>query len=120
MLENPAPGALVKGVEDYAILLAVLGWVDQTHSDFNKVRSEAIRAVREAFEAEGILLAQPTQIALHWTDPRRDEAPASRKPSAAEMREIKDTSRDTTIERKVAQQRAESDSDLLTEAAPRE
>ncbi len=120
VLEEPAPGVLVKGVEDYAILLAVLGWVDQSRSDFNKVRSEAIRAVREAFAAEHILLAQPTQIALQWTDPHRDERPAPRQPNTEEMREIEDTSRDRTIDRKVAKQRAESDSDLLTEAAPRE
>ncbi len=120
VLEKPAPGTLVNRIEDYAIVLTVLGWVDQSRSDFNKVKSEAIRAVREAFEAEHILLAQPTQIALHWTDSRRDDRPEPRQPNAAEMREIKDTSRDTTIDRKVAKQRAESDSDLLTEAAPRE
>ena len=46
--------------------------------------------------------------------------PKAREPSADELREIKDTSRDTTIEKKVEQRRASADNDLLTAAAPRE
>lgn len=120
VLERPAPAALVSAIDDYAIVLIVQGWVDQGKSDFGKVKGEAIRLVKEAFDAEGIDLAQPVQIAREWTEPRARAASATREPSAAEMREITDTSRDTTIDRKVAKQRAEADNDLLTEAAPRE
>jgi small-conductance mechanosensitive channel len=120
VLEEPAPVALVNRIGDYAIVISVLGWVDQTKSDFGRVKSETIRATKQAFDVEHVLLAQPTQIALQWIEPRRAETTTARKPSAEEMREIKDTSRDTTIDRKVAQRRAEADSDLLTDAAPRE
>jgi small-conductance mechanosensitive channel len=120
VLEKPAAAALVSAIEDFRIVLTVQGWVDQGQSDFNKTKSEAIRLIKKAFDAEGIALAQPTQIGLEWIEPKRGEGPGTRKPSAAEMREIKDTSRDTTIEKKVEEKRAESDSDLLTEAAPRE
>ncbi|HEY6813981.1 MAG TPA: mechanosensitive ion channel family protein [Croceibacterium sp.] len=120
VLDTPAPAALVSRIDEYAIVLVVQGWVDQTRSDFNKVKGETIRVVKEAFDAEDIDLAQPVQIAREWSEPRRPEAARTREPSAAEMREIKDTSRDTTIDRKVAQQRAEADNDLLTTAAPRE
>lgn len=120
VLDKPAPASLVSAIDDFRIVLTVQGWVDQGQSDFNKTKSEAIRLVKKAFDAEGILIAQPTQIGLEWTEPKRGEGPDTRKPSAAEMREIKDTSRDTTIEQKVEEKRAESDTDLLTEAAPRE
>jgi small-conductance mechanosensitive channel len=120
VLEEPAPATLVNRIEDYAIVLTVLGWVDQSSADFNKVRSETIRAIKDAFDAEGIVLAQPTQIPLKWAEPRRAEGAPTRQPSAAELREIKDTSADTTIEKKVEERRAEADNDLLTEAAPRE
>lgn len=121
VLDEPAPAAVVSRIDEYAIVLTVLGWVDQQKSDFNKVKSEAIRAVKEAFDAEGIDLAEPVQNYRELPGARApaDTAP-TRAPSAEEMREIQDTSRDRTIERKVEQQRAESDSDLLTEAAPRE
>lgn len=124
VLEKPSASALISGIDTAAIVLVVQGWVDQRHSDFNKVRSEAIRAVKEAFDREGIDLAEPIQnyrILPPDEEPQKPAAPApTRKPSAEELREIQDTSRDTTIERKVEQQRAKSDTDLLTEAAPRE
>jgi small-conductance mechanosensitive channel len=120
VLAEPSPGALVSRIDEYAIVLTVLGWVDQGSSDFNKVKGEAIRAIKEAFDAADIDLAQPVQIAREWVEPRRVDAPGTRKPSTAELREIQDTSADTTIEKKVEERRAEADNDLLTEAAPRE
>lgn len=120
VLDEPGATVLVDRIDDYAIVIKVLGWVDQTSSDFGKVKGEAIRAIKEAFDAEDVDLAQPVQIAREWTESRRIDLPRTRQPSAAELREIKDTSRDTTIEKKVEERRAEADNDLLTEAAPRE
>ena len=123
VIDKPAPAVLISGIDEYAIVLTVQGWVDQQHSDFNKVRSEAIRAVKEAFDAEDIALAEPVQNyrALPAAPPDEPaEPPKTRQPSAAELREIQDTSRDTTIDRKVHEQRAAADNDLLSEAAPRE
>jgi len=50
--------------------------------------------------------------------PRPEPAPtaAADQPTADELREITDTSRDRTIENKVAEQRAEADDDLLAPA----
>jgi small conductance mechanosensitive channel len=119
VLDDPAPAAVVSRIDEYAIVLSVLGWVDQRASDFNKVRSEAIRTVKEAFDAARIALAEPVQNYRELRDPDA-VTPVARRPSEAELREITDTSRDRTIERKVARQRAESDTDLLRERAPRE
>ncbi len=112
VLGEPAPAALVGRIDEYSIVLVIQGWVDQRSSDFNKVKGEAIRAVKETFDDEDIDLAQPVQIAREWSEPRRADAPKSREPSAAELREIKDTSRDTTIDRKVERRRATADDDL--------
>jgi small-conductance mechanosensitive channel len=120
VLADPAPTAIVTRIDEYAIVLAVYAWVDQRHSDFGKVKSETIRAVKEAFDAEGIGLAEPVQNYRELPAPPPAEAPRTRAPSSEELREIKDTSADTTIEKKVEERRAEADNDLLTEAAPRE
>ncbi|HEU4652019.1 MAG TPA: mechanosensitive ion channel domain-containing protein [Croceibacterium sp.] len=124
VLAEPAVSSLLDRVEDYAFVLKVLAWVDQRKSDFNKVRSEALRAVKDAFEAEGIALAQPVQaIVQAAAAPVRSRdapAPAQRRPSADEMQSIADTTADSTIRDKVREQRETADDDLLTEGAARE
>lgn len=122
VLEEPQPACQVNRIDEYAIVLTVLGWVDQRSSDFNKVRSEAIRAVKEAFDAEHVRLAEPVQNYRELPAPREeeDDAPKSRRPTEAEMEAIKDTSVDTTIRQKVEERRQSTDNDLLSPAAPRE
>ena len=122
MLFRSQPACQVNRIDEYAIVLTVLGWVDQRSSDFNKVRSEAIRAVKEAFDAEHVRLAEPVQNYRELPAPReeQDDAPKSRRPTEAEMEAIKDTSVDTTIRQKVEERRQSTDNDLLSPAAPRE
>ena len=122
VLEEPQPACQVNRIDEYAIVLTVLGWVDQRSSDFNKVRSEAIRAVKEAFDAEHVRLAEPVQNYRELPAPReeQDDAPKSRRPTEAEMEAIKDTSVDTTIRQKVEERRQSTANDLLSPAAPRE
>ena len=120
VLEEPAPAAIVTRIDEYAIVLEVQAWVDQRDSNFDKVKSETIRAVKEAFDAEGIGLAEPVQNYRELPPARPAAEARTRAPSSEELREIRDTSRDTTIEKRVEERRAEADNDLLTEAAPRE
>src|SRR5690606_18963285 len=61
VLEEPAPSVVVSRIDEYAIVITVLGWVDQRSSDFGKVKSETIRLVKEAFDARHIELAEPVQ-----------------------------------------------------------
>jgi len=124
VLDEPAAATLLDRVDNYAFVLKVLAWVDQRRSDFNKVRSETLRAVRNAFEAEGIALAEPPQTVrqLFGNEPAGagDQAPKPRRPSDEEMRSIADTRADGTIREKVRERRETTDNDLLTEGAPRE
>jgi len=105
----------VSRIDEYAIVITVLGWVDQRSSDFGKVKSETIRLVKEAFDARHIELAEPVQNYRELRAPRPEPAStaAAYQPTAEELRQITDTSRDRTIENKVAEQRAEADDDLL-------
>ena len=41
------------------MVLRIQGWVDQRAADFQKVRSEAQRVVKEAFDDAGIVMPEP-------------------------------------------------------------
>ncbi len=127
VVEEPAAAVLIDRVEESGVVLKVLGWANQAKSDFNKVRSEAIRAVKEALETEGITIGLPTVSTVRYLGPRDDlgdegspSRDAASAPTDEELRTITDTGVDTTIRDKVRERRAEADNDLLTSAAPRE
>ena len=56
-----APGAtvIVEDLGDSSVTLTVMAWIDQRTSDVRKVRSEAIRFVKQAFDAAGIVMPEP-------------------------------------------------------------
>ena len=125
VLHEPGASAEIDRVEETGIVLKVLAWVDQRRSDFGKTRSEAIRIVKEALEAEHVALAKPFQtvrVTRSSAGNMEDSNVAlePRKPTAAEVRSITDTGVDTTIKEKVDARREEAKNDLLTSAAPRE
>lgn len=120
VLEEPQPVALIDRIEDYTAVLKVLAWVDQTRSDFHKTRSETIRAVKDALEAEHIDITAPVQLVRHVPDGAQDGSGAPSQPTSEEMRAVKDTSPDTTIEQKVEERRAEASEDMLKPSARRE
>ena len=59
VLDDPAPYCTVEALGDSNVILRVFGWVDQQHADFLRVRSEAIRLVKRAFDASGIVMPEP-------------------------------------------------------------
>lgn len=59
VLEHPRVTVNVHQLQDSGIELRVAGWVDQTQADFGKVRSQALRAVKEAYEAAGVATPPP-------------------------------------------------------------
>ncbi len=59
VIEDPPPRVDVQALGDSNVTLRVFGWVDQRHFDFLKVKSEAIRLVKEAFDAAGIVMPEP-------------------------------------------------------------
>lgn len=60
ILRQPAIQAVVHELGDSSVLLRIYGWLNQKEHDFLKVRSEAIKAVKKAFDGAGIELPNPT------------------------------------------------------------
>lgn len=125
VLEEPKPFVVVDRLGDFNTVLKVHGWVDQTQSEFIKVRSEAIRRVKEAFDAAGISMPEPIQNVRTFPEPgspAQEAAPQRQiaEPAPSEVATITDTRADRTIERKVEATRAAREGDLLDREAPRE
>ena len=121
VLEKPKPQAQVDRIIEYAVVIVVNGWVDQSKSDFGKTKSEAIRTVKEAFDAADISIPEPIQNVRALPPPKEvDRSAQAAKPSAKERAEIEDTSVDKTLDAKVDEAREGAEEDLLTTAAPHE
>lgn len=118
VLASPEVVVLIESLDASTVSLKIQGWMDQRVSDFAKVRSEAIRAVKAAFDDQSISMPEPIQN-VRTID--ADRAPtATRKVTPAEAEEVTDTSVDRTIETKVNELRSGPEEDLLTTQAPRE
>ncbi|NBC15042.1 MAG: mechanosensitive ion channel [Gammaproteobacteria bacterium] len=61
ILADPPPQALVQELGDWAVVLRCSGWMDTRETDFGKVRSQAIKLVKEAFDEAGISMPLPQQ-----------------------------------------------------------
>lgn len=59
VLDEPGALVIVQALGDSNVVLRCYGWVDQTEHSFVKVQSEAIRRVKEAFDAAGIVMPEP-------------------------------------------------------------
>jgi small-conductance mechanosensitive channel len=139
VLAEPPPSAHIRNVGDSNIVLTVLGWVNQSGTDFMKARSVAIWAAKRHLEQQGFALPEPI-YRLRIDDPAsavgstvrtphapagtavRDRAPA---PPAAQTEAdddaiaAADVSRETYIDRKVAEERTSlDDGDLLSPEQP--
>ncbi|MGR3760257.1 mechanosensitive ion channel domain-containing protein [Roseobacteraceae bacterium NS-SX3] len=128
VLDDPAVGAWVKQVGDSNVVLTFTGWVDQTRSEFQKARGEAIRTAKLALEANGFGLPEPiyrlridtgaaqTPVQPHGPQPKAPPAPAQPPatplPAAADPATIEDAT-----ENAAARERSAPDggSDLLSE-----
>lgn len=65
VIDNPPPGGLVVGYGNGTIALRFTGWVDQREAEFCRVRSEALRLIKEALDAAGVDMPSPEyRIAL--------------------------------------------------------
>ena len=114
ILAEPGPVALIEELGDFAVSISASAWVDQNRTDFLKARSEAIRQVKEAFDAAGIAMPVPTYTVLGGQG--ATEAGARPAPAPASGVAI-DTTPDRVMEEKAAQERRSADNLLSDNAA---
>ncbi|MDX1381701.1 MAG: mechanosensitive ion channel family protein [Xanthomonadales bacterium] len=124
VMADPAPFCLVQQLGDSNVVVRVYGWVDQASHDFARVRSEAIRQVKEAFDQAGIVMPEPiynikmlerqtAAAAPQKAAPQKAAAQDGEAPAGADTR-----SRDVT-EREVEKEMGEGEN-LLDPAASKE
>jgi len=110
-------------------VLRFMGWVNQTKTNFFKGRGLAISATKDALESAGFTLPEP--IYRLRFDSKVEDAlkgspaestpptPATSPKKSVDTREASDVAADTTINEKVAAERAQSsEQDLLDEQSP--
>ena len=115
--QSPEPLCLVHELGDSSVILKIQAWVDQRESDFMKVRSEAQRLVKEAFDDAGIVMPEPIyNVNLRrrrGPSPEGERAPTVRKPAMAIPRAI-DTAPDRSVDEQIRAERdTRRDQDLL-------
>lgn len=118
VLDAPLPMCAVETLGDFNVVLRMYGWMDQRAHDFQKVRSEAIRGLKEAFDAAGVTMPEPTQnLRLQRSAPRT----VATRPSSAEPAQPPDIARRTEIDQEAADDRLRpGQPDLLRADAPLE
>lgn len=140
VLDEPPPHGWVAELGESNVILHLFGWIDQRAAEWAKVRGEAIRVVKEAFDAGGIVMPEPiynlrvSELEIHArgaedrTEPADDGraapgAPVCDEPTpstGAPRIELEvDISRDTHLDREVAADRSGAGGeDLLDPSAP--
>jgi hypothetical protein len=103
VLSEPEPAAMIKTVSEKAVTLEFFGWVDQCETNFGKARSQVIRTVTAALAA-----AHKTPL-----------VPSKAKKTLATQDDVLDVSRDTHLQEKINEDRAQSGgSGLLDQNKP--
>ncbi len=123
ILADPPPLAVVEELGDFAVIVSVSAWIDQGATDFVKARGEAIRRVKEAFDAAGIAMPVPTYTVLKPGSVEGAKQTATvRQPSPVAITEDAppvDTAPDRVAEEKAEEERKGADN-LLSENAAQE
>ncbi|MGR8979471.1 MAG: mechanosensitive ion channel domain-containing protein [Gammaproteobacteria bacterium] len=132
VLEEPKAMALVQELGDSNVILRIYAWVDQRNCDFIRVRSEAIRHVKEAFDEANIAIPEPIyNIKIsHETQEAPEKKPTTHRPPEGFLADeeiehqkdkVKDTTAVRTVEREIEKENAQKNrQNLLDSDAPSE
>ena len=117
--QDPPPFARVEAFGSSFMEVRFFAWVDQHTSDWWKVRSEAVRHLKGAFEQAGIELPPPS-VRLERAQARTDERPVPQRSTEDLTSAAHDVRQDEHLQRQM--QRAQADSeeegeDLLQDEA---
>lgn len=110
VLREPEPFALIESLGESTVDVRVFGWIDQRKTDWGRLRSEAIRRVKEAFDGAGLEMPEPIhRVRLERNEDRRRSSTPVQAPQTRSV----DTSAERHLEREVLQERAAEAPDLL-------
>jgi small conductance mechanosensitive channel len=123
VLDEPAPAGIVDSVGDSNIVLRFFGWVDQSHTDFGRARSLAIRTTKVAIEAAGFTLPEPIYRLRIDQPPPRGPGGARATPPPVPAHDPAgagaSVAREDYLDDKIAaERRGSDDEDLLNAARP--
>ncbi len=114
--DDPGPSVLVKALGDSSVTLSIYGWVDQRSASYARVKSEAIRLVKEAFDVEGLEMPEPIQRVRLERMPKPKEVAKPSQPAVP----ARDMRPDRHLDEEVQAERAAEEADLLQADAPKE
>jgi small-conductance mechanosensitive channel len=123
VLAVPQPAALLQELGDASVPLQILGWVDQANNNFQQVRSEAIRAVKQALAQAGIVNPAPVyQVSISQAAGQTSNASDEpNKKIQVEEHEIQNIHRSDAAEQMVKHDTHPSDEEnLLNSKTPKE
>lgn len=109
VLDDPKPSVLIQDLVDEKVILRMQAWVDQEKHSLGKVRSQAIREVKTAFEASGIFSVELPESETNI--PQAD---------LVEHQDLNDISLEQTASKKSLASQTKSDENLLSPNAPKE
>ncbi len=140
VLLDPKPMITIEELGDFSVIVRVYAWMDQTNYSFLKVRSEAIRLIKQAFDQANIVMPEPiyqirasretskilTQISIPDSQEEaitniipRDK-PASIYNRTIDMTPDTDMSDDTIKNKVVKEQMESNEENLLDSNVPKE
>lgn len=116
---DPKIFSMVKTLADSSVTLAFFAWVDQSQFGYAKVKSEAIRLLKEALDEAGIEMPVPSyQFDVHQqvataSDPKKADAKIER-----HRRKPVDVRPDDDLDRQIAKDRMATDETNLLDINP--
>jgi small conductance mechanosensitive channel len=113
VLTDPPPEAQIVALGDSTVTVRHTGWVDQRQTEFERVRSEAIRMVKLRLEAAGLTLPAPEYLLRMGTD----TGPAPQ-PALDDLEGQSDVSVDRALDEQIEVERRASDEPDLLDAEP--
>ncbi|CAA6805518.1 MAG: MscS Mechanosensitive ion channel [uncultured Thiotrichaceae bacterium] len=135
VMKEPKPSVMIDQLGDSNVLIRLYGWVDQENYSLVKVRSEAIRETKQAFDAANIVMPEPIyklkvqdvqsfnfpQVLESQTLETSKVSEATHKASVTNTDAVRDISVDRTVENKVAEeQQLDGQENLLNSESPKE
>ncbi len=110
---DPPPFSRVEELADFTVNVRFHGWVDQTKTDWNKARSEAIRRVKVAFDDAGVDMPVPTyNVLTRAAEPPKPSPVATGGQLDAAAHDV---AADDNLARQIDEERAHQTDDLLRE-----